>query len=78
MKVPFIELDQTFGQQTFDWIQELGQIGKLKPLQCALIRGNEVVAGLTCHVDGGKGGFGAVLYMSVKNNMDSPDLTQGY
>ena len=45
MKVPFIELDQTFGQQTFDWIQELGQIGKLKPLQCALIRGNEVVAG---------------------------------
>ena len=29
MKVPFIELDQTFGQQAFDWIQELRRIGKL-------------------------------------------------
>ena len=26
-------------------------------------------------MDGGKRGFGAVLYMSVKNNMDSPELT---
>ena len=31
MKVPFIELDQTFGQQVFDWIQELRKIGELKP-----------------------------------------------
>ena len=58
MKIPFVELDQTFGQQVFDWIQESRKIGQLKPLQRALIRGNEVVAGLICHVDGGKGGSG--------------------
>ena len=33
-----------------------------------------MVFGLTCHVEGRKEGFGAVVYMSVKSHMDSPEL----
>ena len=36
--------------------------------------GNEILLGLTCHVDGGVVGFGASVYITVKKTLGDPNL----
>ena len=43
------------------WLREVQKIKELKPIKRALIRGEEILVGLTSHVDGGVAGYGAVV-----------------
>ena len=58
-----------FAKQALNWLREVQRIKGLKPIKRALICGEEILAGLTCHVDGGVAGYGAVVYVTVKTEL---------
>ena len=69
-------MNEDFAYQVFDWLCDLKNIIHLKPQKRALVQGSELIQGLTSHSDGGMGGFGAVVFMTVKQSATSTKLTQ--
>ena len=75
MDTPLAELDEAFAKQALSWLREVEKIKELNPIKRALIQGEEILIGLTSHVDGGVAGYGAVVYVTVKTALDNLKLT---
>ena len=74
MTTPLVVLDESFGVQVFEWVLALKDLVNLKPHKRALIRGKEHLSGLLAHTDGGKGGFGTVVFVSATEDKNSDAL----
>ena len=57
METPLAELDEDFATHALDWLREVQKIKGLKPIKRAIIRGEKILVGLTCHVDEGLAGL---------------------